>query len=202
MREEIKMKISDLKTGITDVSTMIKDRNFKPFLRPLLMLSIVVVIAWFLHEGTSSQITDMRRKAEAQAAEIENREEYLKNKNRYSSLVEVLPPNTQKDFWHPSQIISIREKVGLTEKELVNGNEKQTAEGVFTISTVPIQGELTFDQIGRLIEAIENNPSFMRVSDLKINRKQGELEKLNVTFNTNTIFIQDKDFPSLVGGKK
>lgn len=196
------MRISDIKAGLTDASTMIKDRNFKPFLRPLLVLSIVIVIAWFLHEGTSSQITDMRRKAEAQAAEDENREEYLKNKSKYSKLIEELPPNTEKAFWHPSQIISIREQVGLSEKDLLNGNEAQKTEGVFTISTIPIKGELTFDQIGRVIEAIENNPSFMRVSDLKISRKQGELEKLSVTFNTNTLFIQDKDFPSLVGGKK
>ena len=196
------IKISDLKAGITDAATMVKDRNFKPFLRPLLVLSIIIVIAWFLHEGTSSQITDMRRKAEAQAAEVENREEYLKNKNKYSKLVEELPPNTQKSFWHPSQIISIRDQVGLTERDLANGNEKQTTEGVFTISTIPIKGELTFEQIGRVIEAIENNPSFMRVSDLKISRKQGELEKLTVTFNTNTLFIDDKDFPSFVGGKK
>lgn len=195
------MKISNLKAGMTDAISMIKDRNFKPFFRPLSMLIIVVVIAWFLHQGTSSQISDMRRKAEAQAAEIENMEEYLKNKAKYMKLAEELPPNTQKAFWHPSQIISIREQVGLTEAALSNGNEAQKTEGVFTISTIPIKGELTFEQIGRVIEAIENNPSFMRVSDLKISRKQGELEKLSVTFNTNTVFVQDKDFPTLVGGK-
>lgn len=196
------MKISDLKLSVTDAATMIKDRNFKPFSRPLLVLIVIVTVAWFLHEGTASQIKDMKRKADAQAAEAENREEYLKNKNKYSKLVEQLPSNTQKSIWHPSQIISIRDQLGLTEKNLSNGNEKQTTEGVFTISTIPIKGELTFDQIGRVIELIENNPTFMRISDLKISRKPGELEKLIVTFNTNTVFIEDKDFPSLVGGKK
>lgn len=196
------MKIQDLKAGMNDASTMIKDRNFKPFLRPAAVLAVVIIIAWFLHEGTASQITDMRRKSEAQAAELENREEYLRNKSKYLKLAEELPPNTQKSFWHPSQIISIREQLGLPEGALLNGNEVQTTEGVFTISTIPIKGELTFEQVGRVLEAIENNPGFMRISDLKISRKQGELEKLAVNFNTNTVFVQDKDFPSLVGGKK
>ena len=196
------MKISDLKLGMTDAVTMLKDRNFKPFLRPFAVLAVVMALAWFLHEGTSSQITDMKRKAEAQAAELENREEYLKNKGKYSRLIENLPPNTEKSFWHPSQIISMREQIGLTERDLTNGNESQNTDGVFTISTVPIKGELTFDQIGHLIEAIENNPSFMRISDLRISRKQGELEKLSVSFNSNTVFVQDKDFPTFVGGKK
>ena len=95
------MKMNNLKLGMTDAITMIKDRNIKPFLRPLLLLSIVIVAAWFLHQGTSSQIKDMKRKAEAQATEIENREDYLKNKSKYLKLVEELPSNSQKSFWHP-----------------------------------------------------------------------------------------------------
>lgn len=194
--------INDMKTGMTDAATMLKDRNLNPFLRPILALLVVIVIAWFLHQGTSAQIADMRRKSEAQTAEIENREEYLRLKSKYVKLIEELPPNTQKAFWHAAQIISIREKLKLPEGALLNGNEAQTTEGVFTISSIPIKGELTFDQIGRVLEAVENNPSFMRISDLKISRKPGELEKLDVSFNVNTVFIQDKDFPTLVGGKK
>ena len=196
------MNIKDLKNGMTDASTMIKDKNFKPFIRPALVLIVIIVLAWFLHQGTSAQIKDMRKKAEAQAAEMENRDEYLRNKSKYTKLVEELPSNTQKSFWHASQIISIREQLKLPEGALLNGNEKQTKDGVFTLSTIPIKGTMTFDQIGRVLETIENYPSFMRISDLKINRKQGELEKLDVSFNSNTIFIQDKDFPNLTGGKK
>ena len=189
-----------------DAVTMVNDRNFKPFLRPLLVMVVVVVIAWFLHQGTSAQILDMKKKAEAQAAELENREDYLKNKSKYLRLAEKLPPNTQKTFWHRSQIISIMEQLKLSESSLSNGSEVQTSDGVFTISSVPIKGELTFEQIGRLIEAIENNPSFMRISNLRIGRKTGageleKLEKLSVSFNTNTIFIQDNDFPTVIGGK-
>lgn len=196
------MTISDLKNGMSDAVSMIRDNNFRPFLRPVFVLCIVMVAAWFLHKGTSAQISDMRKKAEAQAAEAENREEFLRNKSKYTKLIEELPPNSQKSLWHPSQIISIKEKLGFNGGALSNGNEVQNTEGVFTISTIPIKGELTYEQIGRLLEAIENNPSFIRISNLKINRKPGELEKLIVTFNTNTVFVQDKDFPTLVGGKK
>ena len=195
------MKIKDLQAGMHDAVGMIRDRNLKPFVRPFLVLVVVVVIAWFLHQGTSTQIKDMQRKADAQAAEAENREDFLKNKSKYFRLAEELPPNNKKSLWHVSQIISIKEQVGLMDQNLSNGNETQNTEGVFTISSVPIRGELTFEQIGRLIEAIENSPVFMRISNLRISRKPGELEKLSVAFNSNTVFVEDKDFPSLIGGK-
>ncbi len=196
------MKIEDIKTGMTDASTMIKDRNFKPFLRPFVVLLVVVIVAWSLYKGTSDQIIGMKKKAEAQAVEVENREDYLKSKAKYKKLTEELPPNTQKSFWHQTELISIMEKVGLPKDSWSKGNEIQNSDGVFTISTIPVKGDITFDQLGRLMETIENSPTFMRVSDLRISRKQGETtEKLNVTFNTNTVFIQDKDFPTFVGGK-
>ncbi len=195
------MKISDIKIGMTDAVTMIKDKNLKPFVRPFLVLVVVVFLAWFLHKGTSAQIKDMKKKAEAQAAELENREEFLRNKSKYGKLIEALPSNKQKSLWHASQIISIKEQLKLPAGAMLNGNEVQTTDGVFTLSTIPIKGEMTFEQIGRVIETIENYPSFLRISDLRIGRKQGELEKLEVTFNTNTLYVQDKDFPNFVGGK-
>ena len=200
------MTISKLKTGLTDTISVLRDRNYAPFGRPLLLLIVAVSLAWLLHKGTSTQIAEMKKKSEAQAAELENREEYLRNKSKYMRLAEVLPPNTEKEVWHKLQLVSIREQLGLTERELSGGNEVRNTEGVFTISTIPIKAELTFDQLGRVLETIENYPSFLRVSDLKVSRKQGELketsEKLSVSFNTNTVFVQDKDFPDLKGGKQ
>lgn len=195
------MKINDIKVGMTDAVTMIKDKNLKLFLRPFLVMVVVIFLVLFLHKGTSSQIRNMKKKAEAQAAELENREDFLRNKSKYGKLIEALPSNKQKSLWHASQIISIREQLKLPADAMLNGNEVQTTDGVFTLSTIPIKGEMTFEQIGRVIEAIENYPSFICISDLRISRKQGELEKLEVNFNTNTIFVQDKDFPGFTGGR-
>lgn len=194
------MKLEKITTGFSDSVTMLKENNIRPFLRPLLAIIVIIALAWFLHEGTSNQISEMRRKFEAQAAEVENREDYLKNKAKYAKLIEDLPLNTEKEIWHQSQIISIIGNLKLN-GSVTYGNETKTQDGVFILSTIPIKAEITFEQLGRLIEAIENYPSFLRVSDLKISRKEGELEKLNVNFNTNTIFVQDPDFPALKGGK-
>lgn len=196
------MKIRKIKAGLSDSVTMFKDKNFRPFARPFLVLLFAAIIIVSLHKGTSSQIAEMKKKAEAQAVELENREEYLRNRSKYVKLIEELPSNEQKDVWHRTQIVTIREQASLDERALVNGNETKVVDGVFTISTVPITAELTYEQLGKVVEIIENYPSFLRISDLKVARKPGELEKLSVTFNTNTIFVQDKDFPNLKGGKK
>ena len=194
------MKLNKITTGFTDATTMLRENNIGPFLRPLIIILLAFAAAYFLHEKTSDKISDMRRRFDAQAAEVENREDYLKNKAKYIKLIEELPPNTEKELWHQTQLISIIDKLQL--KEQVNyGNENKSTEGVFTMSTIPIKGEVTFEQLGKLLEAIENYPSFLRISDLKVIRKQGELDKLSVTFNSNTIFIQDPDFPALKGGK-
>ena len=195
------MKKNKITAGFSDVVSLIKEKNFKPFARPLLVLLLAIAGVYFLHQSTSSQIADMKKKADAQAAEVENREEYLKNKAKYVKLVEMLPPNDQKEVWHQSQLISIKQQLELQDRSFVHKNETKRTEGVFTISTIPVEAEVTFEQLGKILETIENYPTFLRISDLKINRKQGELEKLFVSFNTNTIFIQDKDFPNLKGGK-
>lgn len=195
------MKKNKITAGFSDVVSLIKEKNFKPFTRPMLVLVFAFAGVYFLHQSTSSQIADMKRKADAQAAEVENREEYLKNKSKYVKLVEMLPPNDQKDVWHQSQLISIKQQLGLQDRAFIHKGETKRTEGVFIISTIPIEAEVTFEQLGKILETIENYPTFLRISDLKISRKQGELEKLFVTFNTNTIFIQDKDFPNLKGGK-
>ena len=192
------MKKNKITAGFSDVVSLVKEKNFKPFTRPLLVLLLAIAGVYFLHQSTSSQIADMKKKADAQAAEVENREEYLKNKAKYVKLIEMLPPNDQKEVWHQSQLISIKQQLELQDRAFIHKNETKKTEGVFTI---PVEAEVTFEQLGKILETIENYPTFLRVSDLKINRKQGELEKLFVTFNTNTIFIQDKDFPDLKGGK-
>ena len=194
------MKLNTITTGFTDAMTMLRENNAKPFVRPLFVLILAVAAAWVLHDKTSDRISEMRRKFEAQAAEVENREDYLKNKTRYIKLIEELPPNDKKELWHQTQLISIIDQVKL-KGSVTYENETKNVDGVFTMSTIPMKGEITFEQLGQLLEAIENYPSFLRISNLKINRKQGELEKLSVSFNSNTIFIDDPDFPTLKGGK-
>lgn len=194
------MKLSTITTGFTDATTMLRENNVKPFLRPFVVLVLALIGAWVLHDNISERISDMKRKFEAQAAEVENREEYLKNKAKYIKLIETLPPNADKETWHTSQYITILEKLKL--KGIVSyGNEVKVTDGVFTMSTIPIRGEVTFEQLGKFLEAIENYPTFLHISDLRVLRKEGELDKLAVTFNSNTIFISDPDFPTLKGGK-
>lgn len=194
------MKLNTITTGFTDAMTMLRENNAKPFLRPALVLLIALAAAWVLHDKISDRISEMRRKFEAQAAEVENREDYIKNKAKYVKLIEMLPPNTDKETWHTSQYITILDKLKLR-GSVVYGNETKNTEGVFTMSTIPIKGEITFEQLGKLLEAIENYKNFLHISDLRVTRKEGELDKLSVTFNSNTIYIDDPDFPTLKGGK-
>lgn len=194
------MKLKKITTGFTDTMTMLRENNVKPFLRPFVVLVLALIGAWVLHDNISERISDMKRKFDAQAAEVENREDYLKNKSKYTKLVETLPPNTEKETWHTSQYITILDKLKL--KGLVSyGNETKSTDGVFTMSTIPIRGEVSFEQLGKLLEAIENYPTFLNISDLRVVRKEGELDKLAISFNSNTIYINDPDFPALKGGK-
>lgn len=195
------MKLKKITTGFTDSMTMLRENNVRPFLRPLLVIIIAFIAAWFLHDKTSEKISDMRRKFEAQAAEVENREDYLKNKVKYTNLIAELPPNKEQELWHQTQLISIIDRLELKDS-VTYGNETKNKSGVFTMSTIPVKGEISFEQLGKLLEAIENYPTFLRISDLKVIRKEGELDKLSVNFNSNTVFIQDPDFPTLTGGKQ
>ena len=63
---------TDIKEGLSDVQNMIFEKNWNPFIRPLVLLLIVFIGVWYINGVANSKVLESQRKVEAKKAEAES----------------------------------------------------------------------------------------------------------------------------------
>lgn len=177
----------DIKDGLTDVKNMLMEGNYKPFINPLICVVVVGILVYFLNGSAVEKVNSEKKKIEALRAESDNIAEYKSSKELYEKLLPQLPPLEKKDEWLLVQVASIFPKSG-AEVSKTGRNELET-EGDITLSSVNLEALMNYEQLGKLVETIENYPQFLRISELNITRPEGDLGKIRVTMRLSTIFV-------------
>ncbi len=195
------MKFADkLKEDLSNIKVLILDRNWKLFLRPVLVILAVFLLVGYLNRNYQDKVSIIQRKIEAQQAEAANEKDYKFSKSKYQSLLAQLPPSSQKNEWILLQLDAIANKLQL--KDAVRSTKGQnTPYGIFEISTAVVTGDMTYNQIGRLVEAIENNPQFLRINNLSLNRQESDLGKISVRLEVYTAFLEEHKVVSKTAGR-
>ena len=179
-----------IKDIFTSIQVLIQDRNFKPFWRPLTLVVLVFVLLNILNTSAKEQVVAVKKKIEAQNVEFENEKDYKEAKTKYQNLLSKLPPASQKNEWILLQIESIANLRGLQNdiKYVKGGNATY---GILDISTAVITGQLTYKQVGLLVESIENNPQFLRIKDLTLEKQDKAFDKVKVKIEVYTAFLEE-----------
>lgn len=179
-----------IKDIFTSIQVLIQDRNFKPFWRPLIIVVLVFVILNLLNTSAKEQVVDVKKKIEAQNVEFENEKDYKEAKTKYQNLLSKLPPASQKNEWILLQIESIANLRGLqNDIKYVKGSN--ATYGILDISTAVITGQLTYKQVGLLVESIENNPQFLRIKNLTLEKQEKAFDKVQVKIEVYTAFLEE-----------
>jgi Pilus assembly protein, PilO. len=178
---------TDMKDGFEDIKNMLLEQNYRPFWRPVTVVLLVGIAVSILNNHSQSKIADMRRKVDAQQAEMENEVEYKNSKALYEKLVQQLPPVEKKNEWLLSEMVNIFDKVGVEATR--TGKHDLEDSDIFTLSSVTVEAELDYNQLGKMVEAIESNPYFMRISDLTVTRAEGSLGKVQMNMRVHTVFV-------------
>ena len=168
---------------------MLSEHNYKPFAAPL----ILVVALWFglgyINDGAARRVDEIRNKVEAQKAERNNEAEYKTSKAQYESLAKRLPPEADKEMWLLSEMISIFTKNNIQPSR--TGRHNLEDSGIFTMASVGYEVDVDYNALGKLIESIENADKFLRISELQVQRTEGNLGRLKADFRVNTIFVKN-----------
>ncbi|MDR1124200.1 MAG: hypothetical protein LBL61_06425 [Elusimicrobiota bacterium] len=187
----MKTFLNNIKQGLGDAKNMLSEGSYKPFAGPL----ILVVALWFglgwLNDGAAHRVDEIRDKVEAQKAERNNEAEYKASKAAYESLVERLPSEDSKEMWLLSEMISIFSKNNITPAR--TGRHELEDSGIFTMASVNYEVDADFATLGKLVESVENAGSFLRISDLQVQRTDGNLGRLRANFKVNTIFVKNSE---------
>lgn len=183
-------KIIDwVKESINDIRVLIQERNFKPFWRPILLIVIICGLIVYLNNVSAKKVSNIKTKIEAQRAELDNEKEYKSTKTKYQKLLANLPPSNQKNEWILLQLGAIINQLGL-DKTLKYSKSGTGSYGVFEVSSAKINGLLTYSELGRLVETIENNPQFLRISNMNLSRSSS-LGKISVQIEVYTAFLPE-----------
>lgn len=193
--------VDKIKEDLNNIKVLIQDRNFKQFWRPALAIIVMLFFMIWLNGTYKDRVSIVKKKIEAQQAESDNEKDYKVSKTKYQNLLAQLPPSAQKNEWILLQLEAISNKLQLKDSvKYVKG--QNTTYGIFEISTAIISGDLTYNQIGRLVETIENNPQFLRINKLSLNRQENALGKISVRIEVYTAFLEEHKVVSKNTGRK
>ena len=178
---------TNMKEGFEAIGNMLYEKNYKPFLRPLIVVLVVFGIVYYFNSLIEGKVQSAVNKVEAKKAEAESAKEYQDSKEMYEKLIKQLPSYDKKDEWLATQLYSFFSKLGLdSNKTRANSDE----DGDLTHASIVFDIELTYEQLGKLVEMIENNPEFMRISSLVVKRAEGSLGRLHTEMKVNTLFLK------------
>lgn len=191
-----------LKEQFSNIQVLIQDRNFKPFIRPIVAIVLVFFLINLLNNNARDKVAIIQKRIEAQQAEVDNEREYRTAKSKYQNLLSKLPPASQKNEWMLLQLGSIANRLKIQDDiKYVKGPTSNF--GILEISTANISGNLYYSQIGRLVETIENNPQFLRINKITMD-KQGDsfLGKIAVKIEVYTAFLEEHKVVGKASGRK
>lgn len=196
------MKFLDtLKEDIKNLQILFEERDFKPFLRPIIVILGVFLVVQFFNNNAKEKVNTIKKRIEAQQAEAENERDYKDGKIRYQNLLAQLPPADRKNEWILLQVEAIANKLNI--KDSIKYSKGANLNyGIMEISTAVITGELTYSQVGRLVESIENNPQFLRINKLSLDRKGSSLGKITIRIEIYTAFLEEHKMVETLSGRK
>ncbi len=189
---KIKNFFGNIKAGLSDVKNMALERNYKPLIRPIIAIVLAYMGVNFLNGFALEKLGDTRQKMEAQKVEADTDAEYRRSKQTFVTLKQKLPPFDRKDEFILAQTVNIFQSAGLNSTR--TGKNTTETSGIFTISSVDVEAELTYEELGKLVQAIENGEFYMRISNLNVNRQSSTTaasDKLKVSMKLNTLFVDD-----------
>ena len=190
-----------LKEQFSNIQVLIQDRNFKPFIRPIVAVVLVFFLVNLLNNNAKDKVAIIQKRIEAQQAEVDNEREYRTAKSKYQNLLSKLPPASQKNEWMLLQLGSIANRLKIQDDiKYVKGPTSNF--GILEISTANISGNLFYSQIGCLVETIENNPQFLRINKITMDKQENALGKIAVKIEVYTAFLEEHKVVGKASGRK
>lgn len=196
------MNIEYIKKGLMNIGIIVREGNVVLFWRQAVVVLILFIGVYLLNSATLESLREVQKVEEARIVQKENEDDYKRYKSDYVGMLSTLPPNEQQNEWFFTQMFNIADKLQIRNDMKFR---KLTVErdGIFSLYTLPVDLEVTFEQLGHFVEAIENSATFLRISELTAERNnEGFLGKVKVSMLVNTIFVDDKDYSAKKKGGK
>lgn len=199
--------VESVKKGFADIKMVAEEGNYKLFLKQMVVIILVFLAYRHFNTSLNDQAGNFRGQIEALQAQKRNEAEYLANKQKLLKLEPRFADAADKNGWLLRQMVNVFQEQKLTPE--LGSQTENTSNSAYTVTSVPVKLETSYGNFGRLLAAIENRDSYLKVSEFSITKGQDRsMEKLGqnqITLQVNTIFPKEKIAKALfkdAGGAK
>lgn len=197
IKTALKNFTDELKEGLLDAKNMLEAHNFKPFVLPVVLL----LILWFglghLNTSAGKRVLNARQRSEAMEAEIANESEYKNSKAAYERLAARLPASDSRNEWLLTEMLSKFDEFNIVPTR--TGRQTLEDSQLVTMATINYEFDADYQTLGKLVESLENNAKYIRISELNAVRSETNATLLKVAMRVNTIFINS---PAAQAGRR
>jgi len=192
IRKVIKI-ITKTKEEFEYVKIILMERGVKFFIKPVFIGILLILILYTqIYQAAERDIffkTDAIKAAQIQA---ENLEDYLKDKNNLIALGKMLPDIKDKSSWLLDKLTTILEENNVLASRISEQKEKDL--GKFTSVNIKITLTVSYEELGKILQSIENDDIFLKVVALNLAKKGGQEELLGyneIDMEVSTVFYKE-----------
>ncbi|MBO7237970.1 MAG: hypothetical protein J6U96_01605 [Elusimicrobiaceae bacterium] len=201
--------LASTKQGLLDIKTVLEEGQYKLFLKPVIVLFVLFIVFRYANGLLESRDRRIMEQIDAVHAQQNNEQEYLSNKEKLLVLEPRFPDmSTKKDSWLLNQVVNIfKENSNITPKVAPTPQEDTSNNG-YTVMSVPVDMNISYGDLGRLLASIEGREEFLKVSEFTLSKTANDLGQNNVKMRINTVFPTENVSKALFkdtvtkGGKK
>lgn len=183
--------VLNFKKGLLDIKTALQEGNLKLFLK---QIAVIGVCFWLLHWANGKfeqKISNNREQISSMETQQRSEQEYVANKKMLLSLEPLFPDIEEKNNWLTGMLLNLYKEAGLP-PQLEGSASENTSNPIFLLMSQGVSTKASLMKIGQFLERIENEPSYLRVSEVKIDKDTGDLGNNRVSVRFNTIFPKQK----------
>ncbi len=200
--------LESLKAGFRDMKTVLQDNNYKLFVKQLSAVIILYFLFRYVNTSILNKQTTVVGRIDAVHAQQQNEKEYLANKKKLLELEPRFPDISVKNDWLLRQIVAVFKDSNLLPK-VGAAQAEDASNSAYTVATIPVDLNISYDSFGRLMADIENRSEYLRVTDFSIDKQKENLGQNTIKMRISTVFLKEKiapvifkDNPQQAGGKK
>ena len=178
-----------MKEDMDYIKVVLPERGFLFSLRPVIVGSLIFVILYsqFYAKGQKA-IFQKKDAIEAKRIQTENIKTYLKDKSRFDFFLKHLPKLEDKSSWLLDTTTTILKKHKVRATKI--SEQREQVRDNFTVVNISITANITYQQMGKIIEDMENNDLLLRITSFDITKSNSKdlLNANQVAITIATIF--------------
>ncbi len=177
---------------ISCLRMVLSERGLLFVLRPILIGGVVFTLLYTqIYEQGNKAILLKKDAIEAKRIQSENMENYLRDKARFDFFLKHMPKMEDKSSWLLDIVSTMLEENKVKTTKI--SEQKEEKKNNFIMATISISATMSYQELGEVLQSIENNDIFLKVVSLDVVKSvKGILGYNEVNMSISTIFYSPK----------